>query len=71
MFSIIRNSMERCKAYNSNSEIYPDICLERERIIRNQNIKETLGIMSVIALGAFSVFIWLAYEGWITPDMFK
>ena len=72
MFSIIRNTIENRKAaHSASSEIYPDLYLDRDRAIRRQNMKDICGIIGVLAMGAFAAFVWLAYEGWISPDMFK
>lgn len=53
------------------TEINPDLYLERAREIRRKAIGEICGMLAVVAMGAAFVFVWLAYEGWITPDMFR
>ena len=72
MFSIIRNTLtSKAERRTALSEIHPELYLERAAAIRIAKIKETIGIIAMLAFGAFAFLFWLAYEGWITPDMFK
>lgn len=72
MFSIIRNTLTtRAERNAARSEIYPNLYLDRAAQIRKGNIMETIGLISVFAMGAVAFLFWLAYEGWITPAMFK
>ena len=72
MVSIIRNTLTtQAERQAAMSEIYPDSYLDRAVDIRLGKVKETAAIFAAIAMGAFAFLFWLAYEGWITPDMFK
>ena len=66
MFRGIRNTKER----QNTSRTY-DIEQERRRTIRTNRIKDFCGAVVFTAMAAFAFLFWLAYEGWITPDMFK
>jgi hypothetical protein len=72
MVSIIRNTItSQAERQAALSEINPELYLERVAAIRWGKIKETAAMFAAIAMGAFAFLFWLAYEGWITPDMFK
>ena len=53
------------------SEINPELYIKRRRKIRNERIKEAFGMVGTFIVGGFLFALWLAYEGWITPDTFK
>lgn len=72
MFGIIRNTLiSKVERQASQHEINPDLYLDRAAQNRLNAIKEGFCMIAFMALAAFAFLFWLAYEGWITPNMFK
>ena len=74
MFSIIRNTLENRRAdlnRKAASEINPELYIQRHNSIIKERIKEAFGMVGTFIVGGFLFALWLAYEGWITPDTFK
>ena len=55
------------KSARGNSALFTG----RGREARKNIIVEIMGLTAVFAMGAFFFALWLAYEGWITPETFK
>ena len=53
------------------TENSPALYIQRQRELRRRAIREAVGMVCVIGMALLAVAFWLAYEGWITPDMFK
>ena len=58
-------------ALMAQSEINPDLFMRRAREARRKAWIEALGILSFVVLVSAFAFVWLAYEGWITPAAFN
>lgn len=72
MLSIIRNTLvSRAEREAAQSEVNPDLYLERAASSFIGAVTECIGLFAVGIMATAAFLFWLAYEGWITPDMFK